>query len=60
MLRMGTLPHPRKATGAQITHPQHEKILTKNNETVLFEVDYRNGYSLNPLTRGSMRGQAWC
>ena len=25
--------------------------MTKNNETVLFEVCNRNGYNLNPLTR---------
>ena len=25
--------------------------MTKNNETVLFEVCHRNGYNLNPLTR---------
>ena len=25
--------------------------MTKNNETVLFEAGYRNGYNLNPLTR---------
>lgn len=25
--------------------------MTKNNETVLYEAGYRNGYNLNPLTR---------
>jgi hypothetical protein len=25
--------------------------VTKNNETVLYEAGYRNGYNLNPLTR---------
>jgi hypothetical protein len=45
------LPHPRKAAGAQITHSRHEEVVTKNNETVLFEAGYRNGYNLNPLTR---------
>uniref|UniRef100_A8NQF6 Uncharacterized protein n=2 Tax=Brugia malayi TaxID=6279 RepID=A8NQF6_BRUMA len=45
------LPHPRKAAGAQITHSQNEEVVTKNNETVLFEAGYRNGYNLNLLTR---------
>ena len=45
------LPHPRKAAGAQITHFQNGEVVTKNNETVLFEVCHRNGYNLNPLTR---------
>ncbi|KHN84103.1 hypothetical protein Tcan_00042, partial [Toxocara canis] len=45
------LPHPRKAAGAQITHSRHEEVVTKNNETVLYEAGYRNGYNLNPLTR---------
>ena len=45
------LPHPRKAAGAQITHSQHEEVVTKNNETVLYEAGYRNGHNLNPLTR---------
>ncbi len=45
------LPHPRKAAGAQSTHSQHEEVVTKNNETVLFEVRHWNGYNLNPLTR---------
>ncbi|CAG9531927.1 unnamed protein product, partial [Cercopithifilaria johnstoni] len=43
--------HPRKAAGAQITHSQNEEVVTKNNETVLFEAGYRNGYNLNLLTR---------
>jgi hypothetical protein len=45
------LPHPRKAAGAQITHSQYEEVVTKNNESVLYEARYRNGYNLNPLTR---------
>ena len=45
------LPHPRKAAGAQITHSQYEEVVTKNNETVLYEARHRNGYNLNPLTR---------
>ena len=45
------LPHPRKAAGAQITHSQREEVVTKNNESVLYEARYRNGYNLNPLTR---------
>ena len=45
------LPHPRKAAGAQITHSRHEEVVTKNNEAVLYEARYRNGYNLNPLTR---------
>ena len=43
--------HLRKAAGAQITHFQNGEVVTKNNETVLFEVCHRNGYNLNPLTR---------
>jgi hypothetical protein len=38
------------AAGAQITHSQHEEVVTRNNETVLYEAGYRNGYNLNPLT----------
>ena len=38
------------AAGAQITHSQNEEVVTRNNETVLFEAGYRNGYNLNPLT----------
>jgi hypothetical protein len=39
------------AAGAQITHSQNiEEVVTKNNETVLFEAGHRNGYNLNPLT----------
>ena len=49
------LPHPRKAAGAQITHSQLEEVVTKNNETVLYEVCHRNGYNLNPLTRINWR-----
>ncbi|KAM3715178.1 DNA-directed RNA polymerase subunit beta' [Dirofilaria immitis] len=45
------LPHPRKAAGAQITQSQNEEVVTKNNETVLYEAGYRNGYNLNLLTR---------
>src|SRR4029078_1529424 len=45
------LPHPRKAAGAQITHFQNGEVVTKNNETVLFDVCHRHGYNLNPLTR---------
>ncbi|VDN52389.1 unnamed protein product [Dracunculus medinensis] len=45
------LPLPRKAAGAQITHSQQEEVVTKNNETVLIEAGYRNGYNLNLLTR---------
>lgn len=45
------LPHPRKAAGAQITHSRQEEVVTKNNETVLNEAGYRNGYNLNLLTR---------
>ncbi|KHN85530.1 hypothetical protein Tcan_01978 [Toxocara canis] len=45
------LPHPRKAAGAQIIHSRHEEVVTKNNESVLYEAGYRNGYNLNPLTR---------
>ena len=44
-------PLPRKAAGAQITHSRHEEVVTKNNEAVLYEARYRNGYNLNPLTR---------
>ena len=40
----------RMAAGAQITHSQNEEVVTKNNETVLFEAGHRNGYNLNPLT----------
>jgi hypothetical protein len=39
------------AAGAQITHSQNiEEVVTKNNETVLYEAGHRNGYNLNPLT----------
>ena len=41
----------RKAAGAQITHSRYEEVVTNNNETVLIEAGYRNGYNLNPLTR---------
>ncbi|KAM3715543.1 UPF0313 protein [Dirofilaria immitis] len=40
-----------KAAGAQITQSQNEEVVTKNNETVLYEAGYRNGYNLNLLTR---------
>ena len=40
----------RMAAGAQITHSQNEEVVTKNNESVLFEAVHRNGYNLNPLT----------
>src|SRR3954463_16752381 len=49
------LPHPRKAAGAQITHSRHGEVVTKNNETVLFETRHRNEYNLNPLTRINWR-----
>ena len=49
------LPHPRKAAGAQITYSQSEDVVTKNNETVLYEARHRNGYNLNPLTRIYLR-----
>ena len=38
------------AAGAQITHSRNEEVVTRNNETVLYEAGYRNGYNLNPLT----------
>ncbi len=38
------------AAGAQITHSQNEEVVTRNNETVLYEAGHRNGYNLNPLT----------
>ena len=38
------------AAGAQITHSQYEEVVTRNNETVLYEAGHRNGYNLNPLT----------
>jgi hypothetical protein len=38
------------AAGAQITHSRHEEVVTKNNETVLYEAGHRNGYNSNPLT----------
>ena len=39
------------AAGAQITHSQNiEEVVTKNNETDLYEAGHRNGYNLNPLT----------
>ena len=38
------------AAGAQITHSQNEEVVTKNNETVLYEAGHRNGYNPNPLT----------
>ena len=40
----------RMAAGAQITHSRLEEVVTRNNETVLFEAGHRNGYNLNPLT----------
>ena len=40
----------RMAAGAQTTHSQNEEVVTKNNETVLYEAGHRNGYNLNPLT----------
>jgi len=47
------LPHQRKAAaaGAQITQSQNEEVVTKNNETVLYDVRYRNEYnSIKPFT----------
>ena len=38
------------AAGAQITHSRREEVVTRNNETVLYEAGHRNGYNLNPLT----------
>ena len=38
------------AAGAQITHSRNEEVVTRNNETVLYEAGYRNGYNVNPLT----------
>jgi hypothetical protein len=38
------------AAGAQITHSRLEEVVTRNNETVLYEAGHRNGYNLNPLT----------
>jgi hypothetical protein len=40
----------RMAAGAQITHSRNEEVVTRNNETVLFEAGHRNGWNLNPLT----------
>jgi len=38
------------AAGAQITHSRLEEVVTRNNETVLYEAGHRNGYNVNPLT----------
>ena len=38
------------AAGAQITHSQNEEVVTRNNETVLYEAGHRNGCNLNLLT----------
>ncbi len=40
----------RMAAGAQITHSRLEEVVTRNNETVLYEAGHRNGYNVNPLT----------
>jgi hypothetical protein len=44
------LPHPRKAAGTQITHSQCGEVVTKNNETMLYEYRHRNEYDINTLT----------
>ena len=41
---------PRKAAGAQITQSRHGEVVTKNNNTGVYNTGNWNEYNLNPLT----------
>jgi hypothetical protein len=52
------LPHLRKAAGAQITHSRRGEVVTKCNETVLFEARHRNGRDLNQPSEDLLEGKS--
>ena len=52
------LPHLRKAAGAQITHSRYEEVVTKNNESGLYEASKSEWVQFKSFNEDLLEGKS--